>query len=157
MKRSLTLLGSLLLTFLLVGSLSAQTTLGPGDIAFTLMNMEGQEDDFTFVLLKDVVANTTITFTDDEFFGSSLNTGEGRMRLTFNSAFTCGTEFVFVLTQFNPLFRWSVTAGGSSSGLTLTYPTEGFSFSSGGDNCIAFQDASSTTNNPARYLAAINN
>ena len=50
---------------------TAQTTLGPGDIAFTLINMDGtNEDALAFVLLKDVGANTKIVITDDELSGT---------------------------------------------------------------------------------------
>jgi len=54
----------------------AQTN--PGDIAFTAFNADGS-DEFAFVTLVDIPANTSIWFTDNEWDGDSfadLNEGE---------------------------------------------------------------------------------
>ena len=157
MKTVSALFGKILLLTLCTFSLSAQTTLGPGDIAFTIFNMDTApgDDDVGFVLLKDVVANTKITFTDDEFFGSSLNSGEGRLTLTFTSAFSCGDEFFLSQTGSG---SWTVQSEfGNSNGLSLAFNSGTVAFSSAGDAVIAFQDANPNTSNPARYIAAILN
>ena len=44
----------------------------PGDIAFTAFNADGT-DEFAFVTLVDIPANTTIWFTDNEWGGTSFN------------------------------------------------------------------------------------
>jgi hypothetical protein len=48
---------------------------GPGDLAFTSFNAD--EDGWTIVSLVDIDAGTTIFFRDDEWSGTSFNTGEG--------------------------------------------------------------------------------
>jgi hypothetical protein len=56
----------------------SQTTLSVGDIAFIGMNLDGI-DDYAFILLKDVDANTTIYFSDcgwTDGFGFVCNAGD---------------------------------------------------------------------------------
>jgi hypothetical protein len=48
---------------------------GPGSIAFTGFNADGN-DNLAFVALETIAAGTVITFTDNEWGGSSFNTGE---------------------------------------------------------------------------------
>ncbi len=49
--------------------------LGTGDLAFTSFNSD--EDGFSIVTFANIAANTTIYFRDDEWNGTSFNTGEG--------------------------------------------------------------------------------
>lgn len=46
-----------------------------GDLAFTSFNAD--EDGWSIVAFADIAANTTIYFSDNEWSGSSFNTGEG--------------------------------------------------------------------------------
>ena len=56
---------SFLLTITLSYELKSQNT---GNIAFVSFNVDG-DDDFAIVVLVDILANTTIYFTDDETTG----------------------------------------------------------------------------------------
>jgi len=84
---------SLLLLFLLYTCGRAQTTLGPGDVMFTMINTDNP-DAFAFVLLKDVANGTAFRVTDKEYRGTGLNADEGIGEITFTSAASCGSEFV---------------------------------------------------------------
>lgn len=57
---------------------NAQTNLVSGDIAFIAINSNGDTDDFSFVLLRDIDGGTSINFTDNGWTGA----GE------FNSKYT---------------------------------------------------------------------
>ncbi len=140
--------------------LFAQTTLGPGDIAFTLINMDGSNTDaLAFVLLKDISPNTTIVITDDEYTGS-LTTGEGRLVITFTSAFSCGTEFFIQdVDPSTTVYTFQASTGpGNTTGLSTSNVGSGsLSLSSGGETLIAFQDSNPNTTSPAVYISALAN
>ncbi len=53
------------MAFLVNISILAQTSLSEGDIAFVAINSDGNTDDFSFLLLKDIESNTAINFTDN--------------------------------------------------------------------------------------------
>lgn len=55
---------------------AAPPALGPGDLAFTGFNADG-DDDLAFVALKDIPANTRIHFCDSEWDGTGFGTDEG--------------------------------------------------------------------------------
>ncbi|MDQ3015617.1 MAG: VWA domain-containing protein, partial [Bacteroidota bacterium] len=89
------------LTFVLFPySLGAQTDFAPGDIMFTGFDSD-DPDAFSFVLLTDVVANTTIYITDrgwDNSTGDGFrddNSGEGTISFLFTAGYSCGTEIFF--------------------------------------------------------------
>ncbi len=64
------------LLVLALAGLSVQAhALTTGDIAFTSFNAD--EDGWSIVTFVDIAANTTIFFRDDEWNGSSFNSGEG--------------------------------------------------------------------------------
>ncbi|MFY9242698.1 MAG: hypothetical protein WAO74_06695, partial [Polaribacter sp.] len=72
-------------------SMKAQTA---GDIAFIALNADGN-DDFAFVALADIPANTTIWFTDNEWDGDSFNdTGEGEVSWSHTSILPAGSIVV---------------------------------------------------------------
>ncbi len=67
-----------LISILLVGAFTTislgQTILEPGDIAFIAINSDGDIDDFSFVLLKEIENGTGIHFTDNGWTsGGSFN------------------------------------------------------------------------------------
>jgi hypothetical protein len=65
-----------------------------GDLAFTSFNAD--EDGWALVAFKDIDANTTIYFTDNEWSGSSFNTGEAlRTWNTGGSLIQAGTVVRF--------------------------------------------------------------
>jgi hypothetical protein len=70
------MLRKILTTAILAGlALEANASLTTGDIAFTSFNAD--EDGWAIVNFVDIAANTTIYFNDNEWNGSSFNTGEG--------------------------------------------------------------------------------
>ena len=92
-------------------SLNAQTTLVKGDIAFTGYFSNGTapllNDQFSFVLLTNITANTVINFTDNAWNRTSpttgaFRTGEGTVTYTSGSAYTAGTEILITNYRNNP-------------------------------------------------------
>lgn len=69
---------------------SAHATLGPGSIAFTGFNADGN-DNLAFVALETLPAGTVIGFTDNEWNGTSWNTGENGFSLTLTTDVAPGT------------------------------------------------------------------
>jgi hypothetical protein len=133
-------------------TIHSQTTLVAGDIAILSYNADevGNEDEFTFLLLRDIAAGTVIRFTD---FGwtSDIN--------GFQSANPCGAGTGSVS---DGAITWTAPAGGllcgtqvhvECGGLTLStsagtviglqqtfnFPGEFISLSPGGDQIFAFQ------------------
>ncbi|WP_346882018.1 Ig-like domain-containing protein [uncultured Algibacter sp.] len=131
MKNTITFLTALLFSIVTF----ANTPLGPGDIAFIGLNLDGP-DDYAFILLKDVDATTTITFTDRGWTGSGFSgfTGEASWTWTSGAMLTVGT--VITITTNGSL---SVSGGGSVSGAVPV-------LSGIGDQIFAYQgfDASPT-------------
>jgi len=103
----------------------AQTTLVAGDLTFSgyISNDPSLADQFSFVLLKNVAANTVIKFTDFGWrtdlnaFSSGSNV-ESEITFTTNAAFVAGTE---ITIANNALIATSTSAklvGGASAGST---------------------------------------
>ena len=112
------------------GSLSAQaaTSLSTGDIAFVGFNLDSN-DDFAFVLLKDVDASTEIRFTDQGINNPGTFvplSGDGEMVWTSGSALSAGT--VVTIAEF--------TLAASTG--TVVQPAD-MTMSSIGDQLFAFQ------------------
>jgi len=63
---------------------------GAGDIAFVGFNTDNTGD-FSFVLLVDVNIGDDISFTDNEWSGSTFSTDEGEITWTSNSSLPAGT------------------------------------------------------------------
>jgi hypothetical protein len=143
--------------------LTGQTVLGPGDAAFTLINMDGTNTDaFAFVLLKDVDPTTKIVVTDDEVSNGSLFAlnQEGRIEITFDNAFPCGT--VIYVQDSDPdisTYAFQASTGpGNTTGLSTTnVGAEDHSLGTTGETLIAFQDPNPNTNTPVRYITALAN
>lgn len=70
----------LILSLSILAALPA-SALTTGDIAFTSFNAD--EDGWSLVTFVDIAANTTIRFSDNEWGGTSFNTGEGQ--ITWNT------------------------------------------------------------------------
>lgn len=116
------------------------TSLSAGDIGFVQFNADGA-DNFAFVLLKTIDADTVINFTDDGWLAAGgLRTGEGVLAWTPGVALGVGT----VIT---------VTAAGAASIGTVTSLEGSLNFSGSGDQIIAFQG---TVAAPTA-IAALNN
>jgi hypothetical protein len=127
----------------------AQTTLVKGDIAFTGYIGNGAvagNDQFSFVLLRSITANTVINFTDNAWLRTnattgSWRTGEGTVTWTSNAAYPAGAEIKIEITG-------TATATATYAGLGLSAGTATGavmpSFSTNGDQIIAYQGAVAT-------------
>jgi len=115
---------------------SGPTTLQAGDIAIVAYQYLVPKN-FVFILLRDVSASTTITFTDNAWDGSALKSTEGSTTWTAPSGgLTKGT--------FIKVEGTSVTGGG-------TVASNSTNFSASGDQILAYQGSSSSPS----FIAAI--
>ena len=127
--------------FLLVTNARAQTTLVPGDIAFTGYfgnGVSGLQDKFSFVLLAPISATTTIKFTDNGWLSTNVfRTGEGIVTFTASSPLPAGTEILITITGAATATATLVGGGsaGTCSGTTMP------SLSANGDQILAYQGA----------------
>ncbi|SEP78438.1 Por secretion system C-terminal sorting domain-containing protein [Hyunsoonleella jejuensis] len=129
---------SILLLLLAFSFGYGQTTLSVGDIAITGVNTQNP-DQFSFVLLTDVTAGTTINFTDFGWLSSgSFNTSfnEGVVTWTASLATSCGTEII--ITDIGGNNYSSLNFSGSAIG-SAAETDAGFALSGGGDQVIAYQ------------------
>ncbi len=137
-------------TFLSSSTIYSQTTLVAGDIAIVGYNSTAAEDDFTFVLLRDITSGTNIKFTDFGWCSGvditgfqtanpcGANTGslsDGAISWTSTSALTCGTQ---VRIQCKVVLAAST---GTVVGLVNAFSpgTDWMSLVNGGDQIFAFQ------------------
>ena len=117
----------------------AQSVLTAGDLAFVQYNADGT-DNFAFVTLTDIDANTVIYFSDNEPSSTSISGGEGTIEWTAPvGGVSCGTVITITTTP-------SATLGTVSE-------TNDLNFSGSGDGLWAYQNAS----NPRTFIAAIGN
>jgi Secretion system C-terminal sorting domain len=140
---------ALLFTALIQTTASAQpTTLTAGDIAFTGFNCDPMNDDFSFVLLKNINTGTVIRFTD---FGwrtstSSFNSNganESEIVFTATSSINAGIE-ITILGSASPT---ATLSGAGSATVSFTTGAIGgaasaaiiLSLSTGGDQILAYQ------------------
>ncbi|NJM79931.1 MAG: hypothetical protein HC854_10485 [Flavobacterium sp.] len=120
--------------FLVLCNLSSfsQTTLGVGDIAFIGINFDGN-DDYSFILLKEIQSGTQIRFTD---YGWSDATGfatgvggDSEWVWTSTSSLTCGSVVTIITSSLS-----------ASTGTVTLPPSESNPLlSSAGDQIFAFQ------------------
>ena len=104
-----------------------QSILSAGDIAITGFNSDNP-DQFTFVLLTDVLNTTQIRFTDNGWQNSgSFRANEGVIVWTATSDLPCGTEISVVDNS-----PYSVSTG------TITDDNQ-FALAANGDQIIAYQ------------------
>ena len=126
--------------------------LGPGSIAFTGFNADGN-DNLAFAVLQDIAAGTVITFTDNAWNGASFGTGESTWSWTATSDIAAGT----VVTMDNLMAGLTAT---SNLGL-IAYSEDtqrdlGDNSTPGyltGDAVYAYVDGAS----PPTFLAAVTN
>jgi len=94
----------------------SQTTLNPNDVAITSFNADGN-DEFSFVLLKNITAGTVIYFTengwDDDANGGGVaptwgNINEGTLTWTSTSAMSSGTEIQVITPKLNATLKVNV-------------------------------------------------
>jgi HYR domain/Secretion system C-terminal sorting domain len=111
------------------------TTLNAGDIAFTGYTSTTTNDDFSFVLLRNIGAGTAINFTDNGWLSTNVfATGEQTITWTSNAAYPAGTEILISgLTA-------TLAAGGSAGTVTGT----ALSLSTSGDQILAYRGTAAT-------------
>jgi hypothetical protein len=124
-------------------------TLQAGDIAFTSYGSKntsgGPAEGFSFVILKNLPANTIIYFTANGWNGTALQTGEESITWTSpNSVTNAGTEVYFLSNSTLATNIASVGTGIQSAQLDLA---------SAGDQVLAYQGS---LGNPLQFIAAIN-
>ncbi|MGI9650009.1 beta strand repeat-containing protein, partial [Chryseobacterium sp. RLHN22] len=151
-------------TSLLGFTAKAQTTLAVGDIAFTSYDatpLTGLGDKFSFVLLTNISAGTTISFTDRGYHGSGWQTaGASESGITWVSgtALPMGTEVHIVglvASIYNPATNISTPNGNVT--LTDGSSSNGLSLANTGDQIIAFQGGNGViTGSGANCIAGIN-
>jgi hypothetical protein len=138
-KTILHLFGAMLLILSSL-QMKAQTTLLAGDIAFSgYSSNNAANDEFSFVLLKNITSGTAINFTDNGWLNTNVfRTGEGTLTWTSTTALVAGTE---IKINF-PAGGASGTAtfvGGASAG-TVTVPGGiAPSLATSGDQVLAYQ------------------
>ncbi|WP_408038715.1 hypothetical protein, partial [Tenacibaculum amylolyticum] len=149
MKR-ITLITFLLL-FLQGNIVKSQTTLQPGDIAFTHMDRDGS-DLFSIVLLVDITSNTVIHFSERTWDGSAwlVTNSEGILTFTSDTPLTAGTQLLI-----NKNTPSATIFGGSTTG-NIVLVAGSWSASAGGDQIFAYQSANALTPNNSDFIAAIN-
>ena len=127
---------------------SAVAALAAGDVAFTALNAD--EDGWALVTFVDIVANTTIYFTDNEWNGSAFNTGESYHRWV-SGASTIAAGSVIRFQNIDNATTLSSTLGTLSR--ASVSGSNNFGLSQDGDSVYAYT-ASSATGTPT-FLAAI--
>lgn len=162
LKKHLVALIIILLPLMLASGSSAQTLLEAGDIAFTGYitvddNNVTQDDQISFVILKDIDAGTTILFTDlgwtnagrfqdvDPCGAGTGSYNDGVISWTTASVLSCGTQVTINC-------RRGLTAGtGTVAGITPTFNNPNAYLSLGiSDQVFAFQGS---TVNPSLIAA----
>ena len=133
---------TVLALLLAAAGVNAHATLSAGDIAFTSFNAD--EDGWSIVALAEISASTTVYFRDDEWNGSSFNSGEGLH--TWNSgttSITAGTVIRF--SKIDQAIR-SVNFGSLSS-------TGDTGLNASSETIYAYTGAN--INTPTTFLAGI--
>lgn len=144
--------------FILLGfqiTANSQTTLAAGDIAFTGYNADdntvngpSSNDDFSFILLKNITTGTTIYFTD---FGWCNNTNafqtpnpcgastgavsDGVVQWTATSNMSYGSQ-ITIRCRFTPSANYGTATGFQA---TYNFATEYVNLVIGGDQLFAYQ------------------
>lgn len=126
-------------TAVAAASLSAQATLTAGDIAVIAYNTD-TADNFAWVALTDIAANTTINFTDASWQGTGFRltehldaSGGGPLTWSSSSSVAAGTVVQFA---GNGSVAWNL---GSASGTAVSLAT-------GGDQIFAYTGTNAAPN-----------
>ncbi|WP_136482084.1 T9SS sorting signal type C domain-containing protein [Cognatitamlana onchidii] len=135
-----------------------QTILNSGEIAITGFNCDdtggliNTENEFTFVLLRDIESGTTIRFTDNGWLSSGgFRANEGVITWQANSNLPCGTE-VNISTGVVNFFFFTFPFYNASAGSIDSSNFANFELSTNGDQILAYQGTSLAPS----FLYAIN-
>ena len=109
------------------------TDLVPGDIAIVGYNSDGP-DNFTFVVLRDIDAGTTLNFTDNGWLASGgFGVGEGTVTYTAATAITAGTTVTLTGLDLNDAGDQIIAYWGDVASPNLVYAID----FADGDNAFA--------------------
>ncbi len=126
-------------------SITIANSLNAGDVSFVAFNAD-VADEFAIVFWKDVDSGTVLYFTDNEWTGSALNTGEGSFSWNSGGSMIASGTVV----RFSNLLSGSRAASvGTISGFS------GFDLGGSGEGILCFRGTSATS--PSAFLAAIGN
>ncbi|RYD95607.1 MAG: hypothetical protein EOP54_15515, partial [Sphingobacteriales bacterium] len=154
--------------FLFVGmkGVVGQTTLAAGDIIFTgydstPLSTSPDGDSFSFIVLKDILSGTKISFTDRGYTASgwqAASASESTLTWTSSATVTTGTEVYIKRTTAYTYDRLTSTSTVNGTvALTEGTSSYGLSLSNVGDQIIAFQGGNgSVTGSGAYNIAGIN-
>jgi PEP-CTERM motif len=127
-----------ILMALAMATIGAQASaLTPGDLAIIAYNSDG-DDNFAWVALTDIAANTVINFTDSSWQGTAFRptehldtSGGGPLSWSYTGVLAAGTVVTYAGSAAN---SWNL---GTSTG-------SGMSLSTNGDQIFAFQGTNSS-------------
>jgi len=124
--------------------LKAQTNLNKGDIAFIAVNSDGSEDDFSFLLMRDIDSGTSINFTDNGWTSAgNFNSEYTESHITWTSDIEIESGTVVQIKTFNGT-ETPTASFGNITGEKMTV-------SVAGDQVLAYQGDKSNPN----FIAAI--
>lgn len=133
----------------LAAAVPAHAALNTGDIAFVSFNAD--EDGLSFVSFVDITANTTIYFSDNEWTGSSFNTGESYNQWSSGS----GTIAAGTVVRLKDYDKTSLSASvGTLSRVTVS-GNSNWGLSNSNETVYAYLGTSATA--PTTFLTAITN
>ena len=136
---------------------SDPSTLVTGDLAFTGYTGETTGDAFSFVLLTDVNAGTTFSFTEQNWSNSTgFAAGDGTLTVTLGKSYLCGSEFHMI--DENPPFgdAWAIYDKNGRVAGTIATSINTFALSSAGCAILAYFGNQPTTGNTSGFLTGIN-
>jgi hypothetical protein len=138
-------------------SFCAKAQLTAGDIAIIAMNADNNAtpilgENFVFVALKDIPANTTITFTDNAWDAvtETFRTNEGYVQWTHTAIVPAGTVITVNSSAANSWTAPSPSVGTATGVSTMAFSTDG-------DQIIAFEGTWAdrpSTGSSAKFLFA---
>ena len=140
---------TVLALMLAAAGVNAHAALSAGDIAFTSFNAD--EDGLSFVTFKNIDANTTIFFSDNEWGGSAFNTGESYNQWNSGSSQIDAGSVI----RFSAYDKTTLSAStGTLSRVTVASNTN-WGISTTADTIYAYLGSSATA--PTTFLSAISN
>lgn len=140
---------SILALLLAATGLSAHAALNAGDIAFTSFNSD--EDGLSFVTFKDIAANTSIYFTDNEWTGSAFNTGESYNQ--WNSG--AGTVAAGSVIRLQAYDKTTLSASVGTLSRVAVANSANWGLANSSETVYAYLGANATT--PTTFLSAVTN
>lgn len=140
---------SILALLLAASGLSAHAALNAGDIAFTSFNSD--EDGLSFVTFRDIAANTSIYFTDNEWTGSAFSTGESYNLWNSGSSTIAAGSVIRLLAYDKATLSASV---GTLSRVSVANSAN-WGIANSNETVYAYISTSATT--PTTFLTAVTN